>query len=268
MLSGFEEKIAEFVRSQGLFTSNKRLLLAISGGADSISLLYAIAALKGESQIHCELICGHINHSIRGARSDADEKFVMEQGGKLGFQVLTRRVDVPGYAAREKVSIETAGRILRTESLIDIAVSNDCDCIVTAHHKDDNAETLIQRLGRGTGFRGLGGIWPVRKFGGIEFVRPLLCVSRAEIIEYLRQGGLKWRTDRTNEDLEHRRNFIRHKLLPHLQNETEGSLALILCQLAKAARSFHKRVCNRADELTENVLACKVSVVELDTESL
>ena len=266
MLSGFEEKIAEFVRSQGLFASNNRVVLAISGGADSISLLYAMAALKGESQIHCEFICGHINHSIRGAQSDADEKFVIEQAGKLGFQAATRRVDVPAYANREKISIETAGRMLRTESLIDIAASNDCDCIVTAHHKDDNAETLIQRLGRGTGFRGLGGIWPVRKFGGVDFARPLLCVRRAEIVEYLQQGGLKWRTDRTNEDLKHRRNFIRHRLLPNLQNETEGSLALILCQLAQAARSFYMRVCNRADELTENGLISQAGVIELDTE--
>ncbi len=268
MLSGFEGKIADFVRSQGLFTSDKRIVLAISGGADSMSLLYAMAALKGESQVNSEFICGHINHSIRGAQSDADEKFVIAQGGKLGFKVLTRRVDVPGYAVREKVSIETAARMLRTESLIDIAVSNDCDCIVTAHHKDDNAETLIQRLARGTGFRGLGGIWPVRKFGGVDFVRPLLCMRRAEIIEYLRQGGLKWRTDLTNEDLKHRRNFIRHKLLPQLQNETEDSLTLILCQLAKAARSFHKRICNRADELSENMVTPMPGVVELDSESL
>jgi tRNA(Ile)-lysidine synthase len=105
-------------------------------------------------------------------------------------------------------------------------------------------------------------------FGDVEFVRPLLCVRRAEIIEYLQQKGLKWRTDRTNEDLKHRRNFIRHKLLPKLQKETEGSLALMLCQLARAARSFHKRVCNRADELSANAATCKASVVELDTEIL
>ena len=192
MLSGFEEKVAGFANARGFLDRGGRFLLAVSGGADSTALLYVMCALKNEGVLDADFVCAHVNHQLRGSAADADEDFVVAQAGVLNLAVITRRVDVRRFARDNKLSIETAARKLRIESLIDMARARDCRRIITAHHKDDNAETVLQRLIRGTGFRGLGGIWAVRSFAGeFEFVRPLLCVGRDEIVEYLKQRNLK-----------------------------------------------------------------------------
>ena len=186
MLTDFEQKIAGFVKANGLFASADKILLAVSGGADSTALLYTMWALKAEGLLDAELLCAHINHQIRGVEADSDEKFAVRQVRELNLAITTKRVNTPRFARRNKLSIETAGRKLRMETLLDIAREKDCEYIAAAHQKNDNAETILQRLARGTGFRGLGGIWPIRKFDDdVFFVRPLLCVSRDEFIEYL-----------------------------------------------------------------------------------
>jgi tRNA(Ile)-lysidine synthase len=184
MLLEFEKKISDFIKAETPVVSGRKVLLAVSGGVDSTALLYVICELKGEGVLKGEFLCAHINHQLRGVESDKDEDFVVAEAGKLKVPVTARRIDVRKFALENKLSIETAGRQLRREALLDIAKSSDCNWVFTAHHKDDNAETVIQRISRGTGIRGLGGIWPERNFGGgISFVRPLLCVRREEIIE-------------------------------------------------------------------------------------
>ena len=250
MAMGFEQRIAGFIRENELIESRGRLLLAVSGGADSTALLYAICALKDRAELDAELVCAHINHQLRAARGDRDQEFVVEQAEKLGLDVSTRRVDVRGFARKAGLSIETAARELRIESLLDIADNAGCDHIATAHQKNDNAETLIQRLARGTGIRGLGGIWPMRAFGrrNVRFVRPMLCVTRMEVIEYLNERNLKWRQDNTNADCKFRRNYIRHRLLPAIQADCAPPLLEQLFDLSKSARGYYNLVCSRADE--------------------
>ncbi|MHC4204839.1 MAG: tRNA lysidine(34) synthetase TilS, partial [Planctomycetota bacterium] len=213
MLLEFEKKLADFINSNGLLCSAEKVLLAVSGGADSIALMYAMHALKVEDIFNTGIFCAHINHQLRGTEGDLDEEFVVTQGKKLKLAVTTRRTDVREFARLRKLSIETAARHLRMEALIDIAKANDCSRIATGHQKNDNAETVLQRLSRGTGFRGLGGIWTERIFANqAKFIRPLLCFSRDEILEYLQQRNLKWRRDNTNTDCTYRRNYIRHRL--------------------------------------------------------
>jgi len=265
MLLEFEKKVADFAKSNGLFGSAAKVLLAVSGGADSTALLYAMRSLKAEGVLSCELVCGHINHQLRGSEADADEDFVTAQARDLNLPITTCKVDVPGFARRSKLSIETAARKLRIESLLDIAKANNCKCIVTAHQKDDNAETVLQRLARGTGFRGLAGIWPKRVFErGIVFVRPLLCVRRAEIVEYLKQRNLKWRTDKTNENYTYRRNYIRHRLIPVLQQQCSNSVVEQLSELAQSACKFYTLVCSRAEEVWPATADCTGDKVILD----
>jgi len=224
-------------------------LLAVSGGADSTALLYAVSALKTANVLNADIMCAHINHQLRGADADLDEDFVVGRSRDLNIPITTKRLDVRGFARKNELSIETAARQLRIETLLDIAKANKCKYIATAHHKNDNAETILQRLVRGTGFRGLAGIWPVRIFtDDIRFVRPLLCLSRDEIIEYLRKRNLKWRRDHTNADCTYRRNFIRHRLLPALQQDCSGSVVQELARLADSARKFYSLVCNCADK--------------------
>ncbi len=281
MLLEFEKKVADFTRANGLFGSGGKVLIAVSGGADSTALLYAMRALQSEGVVDGELLCAHINHQLRPAESDKDEAFVVEQAGRLSIAVTTRRLDVRSFARSKKLSIETAARELRIESLLEIAGENDCGLIATGHHKNDNAETIVQRLARGTGFRGLCGIWPMREFirdafcgkqadggscGEFMFVRPMLGVGRDEIIEYLRERNLKWRDDHTNADCAYRRNYIRHRLLPALQRDCRGSVVEQLSELAGSARKFHRLVCSRAGQAWGRSANCAQEEISLDLE--
>ncbi len=257
MLLELEKKLAYFIRANGLLSSAEKILLAVSGGADSIALMYAIHALRAENFFDAELLCAHINHQLREAEADRDEEFVIAQATNLKLPVTTRRIDVGGFARLNKMSIETAARQLRINALIDIAKVNKCSRIATAHQKNDNAETILQRLSRGTGFRGLGGIWPERVFADeIKFVRPLLCFRRDEILKYLQKRNLKWRRDHTNVDCTYRRNYIRHRLMPALQQDCTDSVAELLSQLAESARSYYSMICKLADELWPDLADC------------
>ena len=269
MLLEFEQKVGDFIRANELFGSADKVLLAVSGGADSTALLYAMRALSSENVFGAKLLCAHINHQLRGAEADSDEDFVIAQAAELKLAITTKRLDVRGFAGRNKLSIETAARKLRIKNLLEIAKANSCDCVATAHQKNDNAETILQRLTRGTGFRGLGGIWPMRVFKDeFKFVRPLLCVRRDEIIEYLQERNLKWRQDHTNTDCTYRRNYIRHRLLPALQQDCSGSLVEQLSELSESARRFYKLVCTRADEVWPEPADCVGEKVTLDLKVL
>ena len=265
MLTEFENKVAGFIEDNVPFGPVAKVLLAVSGGADSTALLYAMCALKAEGVFNAKLICAHINHQLRGSESNGDEDFVIAETNKLNLSLTTRRLDVRGFARENKLSIETAARKLRIESLLDIAKASDCSWIATAHQKNDNAETILQRLRRGTGFRGLGGIWPMRSFAdGISFVRPLLCVRRDEIIEYLKKQNLKWRVDHTNEDCTYRRNYIRHRLIPALQADCRGSIVEQLFDLSQSARKFYNLVCSRVEKVWPEVADCTGEKIALD----
>ena len=261
----FEKNLADFVKANGLIGSAAKVLLAVSGGADSTALLYGMHALRAGKLFNAELLCAHFNHQLRAAEADRDEEFVIAQAAALKLPVATRRLDVRGFARRERLSIETAARQLRMKTLIDIAKANNCRRIATAHQKNDNAETIIQRLSRGTGFRGLGGIWPQKVFADeITFVRPLLCVRRDEILKYLDERNLEWCRDDTNADCTYRRNYIRHRLLPELQRYCADSIVEQLSQLARSAREYYSTVCSRADKVWPCLADSDEQVIVLD----
>ena len=249
MLLKFETRLASFIGAHELFGSATKVVLAVSGGADSTALLYAMQALEREGIFKVKFVCAHINHQLRGPAADSDEGFVVAETSGLKLPMTTKRVDVRRFARENKLSIETAARQCRIKALMDIARANQSDLIATAHHKNDNAETVLHRLIRGTGFRGLGGIWPKRRFaGGVTFIRPMMCVTRDEVVEYLHQRNRTWRRDHTNADYTHRRNFIRHRLFPALQQGCTESVVELLSELAQSARRFYSQVCERADK--------------------
>ena len=254
MLCDFENKVLDFIRAEQLFTDKGRLLLAVSGGADSVALMHTLWALKADRHINTQLVCAHLNHKLRGTESDADEKYVVSQVANLGIDITTRRLDVKRYAARQKLSLETAGRKWRIETLTKIAEQNGCACIATGHHKDDNAETIIQRLLRGCGFRGLSGIWPRRRFeNGACFIRPLLCVSKDKIRQYLQSRGVRWREDSSNAEIEFRRNFIRHELIPEIQKQCTGPVSEQLWQLSVRMRRFQEYLQQRIEAIWQKL---------------
>ncbi|OQY04732.1 MAG: tRNA lysidine(34) synthetase TilS [Planctomycetales bacterium 4572_13] len=216
------EKVLRQIAQFPVTQEDAAILLAVSGGADSVAMAHILHGLAEEGKLSCGFVIAHINHCLRGAESDADEVFVEQLGQSLDLPVISQRVDVQAYAKSHKLSIETAGRVLRLQTLAQMAEQNGCGCIATAHHKDDLAETMVHRLMRGTGFRGLCGIWAKSEIDSSEFIRPMLGVRRDEIIRYCKDHSIRWRQDVSNRDTRFTRNRIRHRLLPALKDSVVG----------------------------------------------
>lgn len=196
--------------------AGKRVLCAVSGGADSVYLLHNCAeAMRKNGLIVC---AAHFNHCLRGAESDRDERFVQELCAQWDVPCVVGRGDVGGYARQHRLGTEEAARKLRYDFLENTADRLGMDVIATAHNADDNAETLLLALVRGTGLRGLGGIPPVRG----RIVRPMLGVSRAQVEEYLAGHGLPHVEDSTNASLDYTRNKLRALVMPVLKEINPG----------------------------------------------
>lgn len=202
-----EKKIAQYIDNERLFPLNARIIVALSGGADSVALLRILHTLGYD----CE--AAHCNFHLRGAESDRDEMFVRELCKTIRIPLHTIDFATEQYAIEKKISIEMAARELRYQWFAEIKEKTKADVIAVAHHQDDSAETVLLNLIRGTGINGLLGIRP--KNGDI--VRPLLCISRKEITDYLQNAGQKYMTDSTNLQDEYTRNKIRLNLLPLMQ---------------------------------------------------
>ena len=188
-----------------------RIAVAVSGGADSVSLLRALRAEPG-----LVISAAHVQHGIRGAEAEGDAEFVAQLAGALGVRFLRHDVDTPGFALEQHQSLEEAARTLRYRWFDQLLASAEFDAVATAHTLDDQAETVLHKLVRGAWTEGLGGIAPtlVRPSGVI--LRPLLEVRRDEILAYLGALGQTWREDASNQDTAFTRNRIRHELLPQL----------------------------------------------------
>ena len=202
-----EKKIAQYIDNERLFPINARIIVALSGGADSVALLRILHTLGYD----CE--AAHCNFHLRGTESDRDEMFVRKLCKTMGTPLHTIDFATEQYAIEKKISIEMAARELRYQWFAEIKEKTKADVIAVAHHQDDSVETVLLNLIRGTGINGLLGIRP--KNGDI--VRPLLCISRKEITDYLQNAGQEYMTDSTNLQDEYTRNKIRLNLLPLMQ---------------------------------------------------
>ncbi|MFH1619169.1 MAG: tRNA lysidine(34) synthetase TilS [bacterium] len=221
-------KIVRHSSEHRLFRDGSRLLLAVSGGPDSVCMAhFFIHYSKRHSMV--PVLC-HINHGIRGRKAEADSRFVERLGRKAGVETVIRKIAVPAAAKRLCISMEHAARKLRYGMLLKTARTKNCSSIATAHHLDDHAETVMLNLLRGTNPRGLLGI-PVKRLAVnsklkiqnskpvVEIIRPLLCLTRSEIIKYLRLNRLPYRIDETNESEKYTRNWVRKKLLPLIERK-------------------------------------------------
>ena len=191
-------------------------MAGISGGADSVCLLFVLKNLCEE--LGMELIAVHVNHGIRGEEAMEDQRFVENLCERLGVKIRICSGKVPELAKAEKLSEEEAGRIFRRQCFEKICKEEKADKIVLAHHRDDNAETFLFHLSRGSGLKGAGGMRPVNG----SYVRPLLGVGRKEIESWLEEQHISWRTDSTNLEDEYTRNRIRHQILPTLETQVNA----------------------------------------------
>lgn len=218
------------------------LLLAVSGGGDSIALLHALAAANQAFDMGLRLHVAHLNHRTRGADSDADAAFVADAAARLGLPATIESADVPARTGPDGGGLERAGRQARYDFFVRLARTQNCRLVATGHHADDNAETILQRIIRGTGPRGLAGIPASRPIAPdatlddgrpILLVRPLLPLRRRTIHRYLSAGGLAFRTDATNASVEPTRNWLRHELLPLLAGRANPGVVGALLRLGE-----------------------------------
>ncbi len=203
--------------------TGRQITVALSGGADSMALLYALLNLRDELKI--TVSAAHFNHRIRGAEAQRDEDFVREVCKNLGVTLFLEAADVPDFAQRNKMSLELAARTLRYEFLERVSP----DLIATAHTASDNLETVLLNLTRGTGLKGLCGIPPVRG----RFIRPICLCTRGEIEEYCQKNNIAFVTDSTNLCDDYTRNKLRHGAVPVLK-EINGSVENTVSRMSAA----------------------------------
>jgi tRNA(Ile)-lysidine synthase len=253
------QKVGQFLNRHQIRPGG--IVVAVSGGPDSMALLRALVDLRGAltpggSSTPCPFVVAHFNHQLRGAESDADEAFVCEQHARLvaegvsGLQICCGRADVAAQAQMERGNLETVARRLRYAWLAKVAQEAGLAFIATGHTADDQAETVLHRFLRGTGLKGLSGIAPRRRLTAtVEVVRPILAVRRTEVVAYLDAQHQPYRQDSSNLNRRYTRTRLRYELLPHLLKHYNPSLVAVLGRLAEQAAEVSQAEERRAAAL-------------------
>ena len=206
-----EQKVIRFIKENDLLSSGEKLLVALSGGPDSVFLLHFLNKFKKKFKI--EIGAVHINHKLRGKDSDRDELFCKAVCDELSIPIYTLRKDVKSYSKKNKLSLESAGRKIRYEFFEKVSKDNKYNKIATAHNADDNVETVLLNLIKGTGLKGIAGI-PVKRN---NIIRPILSLTKKEILNYLDENKYEYRVDESNLSNDFERNFLRNEIIPLIQ---------------------------------------------------
>ena len=258
------DNFIQFVKEKQLFEPNQKVLLAVSGGIDSMVLLSLFEKAGFDYGV------AHCNFNLRGKESDQDESFVKEHMDMHGIPAYFDRFDTEEYASLNGISIEMAARELRYEFFEKIRVENEFDFIATAHHQDDMIETFFLNLSRKTGIKGLTGIKEKKE----HIIRPMLFASRKDIELFARQNYINFREDSTNNEIVYQRNFLRHKILP-LFSELNPSFKKNIIASIKNLREVEnlydtfisaenkKVITQRENELVFNIYALKETAFPL-----
>jgi len=251
-----EKKITEYITRNGMLRPGDSVLVAVSGGADSVCLLHVLWKLR--QVLHLSVYAAHYEHGIRGEESARDCAFVEKWCAEREIPLTVEHGSVPAYAEQHGMGLEEAARTLRYAFLERTRWALDCTRIATAHTMDDQAETVLFHLSRGSGLSGLTGIPPVRGW----IIRPFLCVRRQEIEACLAENGLTHVEDSTNSSLDCTRNRIRHCVLPELKQVSGGTVEAIF-RSSELLRSDEECLSALADRCLENCGAGPLSAAEL-----
>jgi tRNA(Ile)-lysidine synthase len=248
-MNSLELQLEEFIRCHHLLEPKQSVLLAVSGGVDSMAILHLFAAIQERMQLQLSIV--HVNHQLRGDESLEDERFVQEKSVVYNVPFYCERVDVIDYATNHGLSKQAAARQLRYTCFERVRCQVGAHAIVTAHHADDNAETLLLNILRGTGIHGLAGI-PLKRSDG-HIIRPLLFATRGQIEQYVSEHSIQYRNDSSNESLVYRRNFLRHNIIPILMNRTPHLVAT-LNEIAGIMRDVSEHVRMIVDEALSSLV--------------
>ncbi len=234
-------KVKQYIRKNKMLSDYATVIVGLSGGADSVVLLHILHSL------HYNCIAAHCNFHLRGEESDRDEQFSGNYAASLGIPFHKVDFDTTSYAQDKKISIEMAARELRYEWFESLRKKEKANVIAVAHHKDDSIETLLLNLIRGTGLKGLTGIKPING----KIIRPLLCLSKNEVIEYSEKNNLNYITDSTNQEDSFTRNKIRLQVIPLLQTINQSlsdSLSQTIENLVEAEKIYNHSINEAASE--------------------
>lgn len=241
-----QQRVLSYCQRNGLFAPGEKILVAVSGGADSVALLSVLHGLR--ERLGISLVGVHLNHGFRGAESDADAEFVASLCRRLSIPCHIRVIDVPSLLASSGGSAQEVSREERLAFYRTVATEEGAAAVALGHHRDDQAETVLLHLLRGSGARGMAGMSPMTVLGGLRLVRPLLEESRTDIEAYLQEAGLSFRTDSSNATNYYARNLLRNEAMPLLKNINPGIVEAV-ARTAELLRDEDALL----DELTETL---------------
>ena len=255
-LDKLEQNFLDTIKENNLISKGDVIVVGVSGGPDSITLLTCLNKYKDYFEI--KLICAHINHLIR-KDSTEDEQYVENVCEKMGIKCYVKRAEVEKIAKEQKKGAEEVGRKIRYDFFDEIAKQENANKIAIAHNMNDNAETMLLNIIRGSGMQGLEGI-QAEKYG--KFIRPLINCSREDIEEYCAKYNLQPRIDSTNKENIYRRNIIRNKLLPEIK-ELNPNIVQSLSNLSKIVKVQNMHIKNEVENIYN-----KIATEVLDTDNL
>lgn len=247
------DKVSVTIRREEMLEAGGAAVLAVSGGPDSLALLHAVCAIRNREYPAVSLHVGHLHHGIRGAEAEADAEFVRAESARLGLPCTIERADVPALARARGIGVELAGREARYAFLTRLASSLAASRILMGHQADDQVETVLMRVRRGAGPRGVAAIpftRTIEEAPGVLLARPLLDCTRAEIEAFLRARGLHARLDATNLSMDYLRNRMRARIIPRLRQLWTGGLAEDVIGLAQAAQRLQRQAGRLTKTLT------------------
>jgi tRNA(Ile)-lysidine synthase len=230
----------------------KKYLVGVSGGRDSMALLFCLHALGYKKLVVC-----HLNHGLRGRPAKADSALVSTEARKLGYLFRLDVAEVRAHATEQKLSIETAARELRYAFFKACAKVHRCRSIFLAHHADDQVETCLFNFLRGTGAAGLSGMKPVTYAYGLEIIRPMLGLTRDEITAFVKERNIPYREDVTNARFAHTRNRLRKSVIPAIESAFGPSFRAAILRAAAILRDEESWMTSMVPEVVEKTLCCK-----------
>ncbi|WP_028887265.1 tRNA lysidine(34) synthetase TilS [Tenacibaculum ovolyticum] len=251
------QRLTEHIDENFSFIKNKKLLIAISGGIDSVVLSHLL------HQLNYTISLAHCNFQLRGEDSDLDEKFIKNLGTELDITTFSIRFETDKYSKKNKLSTQLAARKLRYDWFQQLTEENNFDYVLTAHHADDNLETFLINLTRGAGLDGLTGIPPVNK----NIIRPLLVFSREEIEEYALKNNIKWRKDGSNFETKYVRNKIRHKIIPILK-ELNPSLLKTHNKTIESLKQSQQIITDKIKETSIKITSKQDGILKINISEL
>lgn len=253
-----EQKVLKFIDRHNLISAGDKILVALSGGPDSVFALYFFH--KFSQRFKIEIAAVHIHHQLRGTEADLDEILCKELCEKLDVNFNTVKVNVKNFAKANKLSIEEAARFLRYGEFRSVAEKTGCNKILTAHNMNDNTETVLLNLFKGTGLAGVSGI-PIERQ---NIIRPLLSLTKDEILEYLHENKIQYRIDSTNFSNDFKRNFIRNKIVPAIKEGINPSLDETIQHSSEIFRTSNRLVFSYIEKIFKDFVSFNNGRIEVD----